>query len=426
MQEPLKYFLSLQDVKHPFCLYSGKGGRFSYVGVNPLKIIKIYPHFLDICGQKIPLKQGENPFDLLSEEMKVLQKSPGEYFRSGWVGFWAYEMASFADANLPKRDLPEDFLLGWWGYYEGVQVWENEEMKSSSVGAPLGAPKVSSSRMGGAASSAPALCRESYFSSLSKILSYIEAGDCYQVNFSQQFELPLPDQFSPKATFVDLAVRHPAPFSAYLDCGEKKIISLSPEEFIFLKGDTLRTSPIKGTRKRSLNVDEDAKLKKDLENSEKEKAELLMIVDLERNDLGKICEPASIQVKPLRQIVTYDYVYHAEAVVEGKIKANVSPLMATRAMFPGGSITGAPKKRAMEIIQELELEPRGIYTGAIGFYDVSGLTNLNIAIRSFEIEKGKIRFGMGGGIVADSDPLQEYEELFVKAKVFDELHYLSK
>ncbi len=421
MQGPLEYFLTLREQAHPFCLYSGGRGHFSYVGAHPSKIWKVYPHHMENGGQVIPLQKGDNPFELLAEEFRPDQKKIGDFFTSGWVGFWGYEMAPFADASLPKRNLPEDFLLAWWGYYGEVALWDRTDPAAAA------SPGVSRSPLGdlrycgeGAALRHPSenLNHESYLSSLSKIFSYIEAGDCYQVNFSQQFECPLPDPFSPEEAFVHLALTHPSPFSAYLDCGEKKIISLSPEEFLFLKGDFIRTSPIKGTRKRSPDLDEDEKLKKDLENSEKEKAELLMIVDLERNDLGKICEFGSIQANSLREIVTYDYVHHAEAVVEGKIKKSVSPLQATQALFPGGSITGAPKKRAMEIIQELETHPRGVYTGALGFYDHTGLTSLNIAIRSLEIEKGKIKFGMGGGIVADSEPLQEYEETLVKAKVF--------
>lgn len=415
MQDPLEYFLSLQDQKHPFCLVSGGQGK-AYVGVNPSKIWKIYPHHLESSGQVIPLRAGENPFKLLEEDFKPRSQESRNFFHSGWLGFWAYEMAPFADSSLPRRNLPDNFLLGWWAYYEGVKMWESDRCKGERPFAPTTIHSHVLHENN----------KSSYLSSLSKILSYIEAGDCYQVNFSQAFEMQCPSTFSPPEEFVKLVQKHPAPFSAYLDCGEKKIISLSPEEFLNISGDRIRTSPIKGTRRRSVVLSEDEIIKAELVHSEKEKAELLMIVDLERNDLGKVCESGSVKVTELRKIESFDYVHHALSVLEGRKRKEVSPLEATKSMFPGGSITGAPKKRAMEIIQELESHPRGIYTGALGFYDQTGLTNLNIAIRTLEIEAGKIKFCMGGGIVADSDPQKEYEELFVKAKVFDVFHHLSK
>lgn len=413
-QHPLQYFLDLQDKKHPFCLYSAGRGP-SYVGFSPSKICKVYPKHLEINDRKIDFENHQNPFDLL-EELFLPHSSKQDHFKEGWLGFWAYEMGQFADESFPKQNLPEDFLLGWWGYYNDVQVlngwrdWGPPNFRQQRAERAM--PKL------GVRSDRTCSSKLEYFSAISKILSYIEAGDCYQVNFSQTFEMDCPTGLSSMDYFVDLVQKHPAPFAAYLDCGEKKILSLSPEEFLHIQGDQIRTSPIKGTRPRSQEAENDKKMKEELEKSEKEKAELLMIVDLERNDLGKVCESGSVEVKELRKIESFDYVHHAVAEVVGRKKKGCSPLKVTRAIFPGGSITGAPKKRAMEIIQELEKNPRGIYTGAIGFYDVSGFTELNIAIRTLEIEKGKIRFGMGGGIVADSEPQKEYEELFVKAKVF--------
>ena len=417
LPEVLQYFLDQRDKKHPFCLYSGSREGYSYVGFNPQRICRVYPRHLEIDGNKILLNKNQNPFDLLEELFSPHSSMEQDYFKEGWLGFWAYEMASFADESFPKRDLPEDFLLGWWGYYQDVKHWEGSCPFSLPKSASL--EKLVAGKLWEAPSRVtPSSEKLNYFFSLSKILSYIEAGDCYQVNFSQRFEMDCPPDFDAPTKFLDLLQKHPAPFTAYLDCGEKNIISLSPEEFLSIHKDRIHTSPIKGTRPRGLTKEEDESLVKDLENSEKEKAELLMIVDLERNDLGKVCESGTIKVDSLRKIETYDYVHHAVAEVAGKIKKGVTPLQATRALFPGGSITGAPKRRAMEIIQELETEARGIYTGTIGFYDVSGFTRLNIAIRSMEIENGKIRFGMGGGIVADSEAEKEYEELFVKAKVF--------
>lgn len=421
---PLGFLLSIQDQAQAFCLYSGGLDRYSYAGARPCRTCKVYPGRLEIDGHVRPLSRGEDPFRILAREFS-LKEGSGEGLRSGWVGHWAYEMASFADASFPRRDLPEECLLACWAYYDTIWIWDHAAGRAYRSGAEPAwaaglrakAPQAASNFRWKASSS---IGEQAYLQALGKVLAYIAAGDCYQVNFSQRFACELPEGLRPAEEFARLALRHPAPYAAFLDCGSKQILSLSPEEFLSLDGDRLRTRPIKGTRRRGSTPAEDEAIRKELEENEKERAELLMIVDLERNDLGKVCETGSVRVLDLRRLVSYDYVHHALAIVEGKKKSEVNALEATRAMFPGGSITGAPKRRAMEIIQELESEARGVYTGAIGFYDQAGPARLSIAIRTLEIEGRRARFGMGGGIVADSDARQELQEIFVKAKVFEE------
>lgn len=415
-QQPLELLRKLSDQAHPFCFYSGSGGSFSYAASNPSKICKVYPKHLEIGDEKIVL-QGQDPFLLLEEEF-ALKGQGEEFLQAAWVGYWSYEMSRFADEHFPKRDLPDDFLLAWWGYYPSIWLWdhnrglliqEGEMPANSSVTPRRSSAKFPEFKFSG----------EDYQNAVQRILDYIDAGDCYQVNLAQVAEGEISDDFDAIEIFIRIALRHPSPFSAYLDCGTKKILSLSPEELLWMQGENIRTSPIKGTRRRGANTEEDARIRAELEQSKKEKAELLMIVDLERNDLGKVCEAGSVKVSALREILSLDYVHHAMAVIEGKKKKGLSPLEVTRALFPGGSITGAPKKRAMEIIQELESGPRGVYTGAIGFYG-NGLCHLNIAIRSLELEGNRAMLGMGSGIVSDSRPEEEYQELLTKAKAFGE------
>lgn len=260
--------------------------------------------------------------------------------------------------------------------------------------------------------------RSAYLEALQKIKNHLEQGDCYQVNLSQKFECEVPEDFSAFEYFLYLNAKHPAPYAAYLHFGDTQILSFSPELFLKKNKLELETRPIKGTQKRSLDSKEDHRLKQLLQSSPKERAELLMIVDLERNDFGKICEVASVKVSKLYEVETYDYVHHLQATVKGVLKKDLSFQEILKACFPGGSVTGAPKKKAMEIIRSLETHDRGVYTGALGWMNASGDFLFNLAIRTLEINKGKASFCVGGGIVMDSDLESEYEETLLKSKVF--------
>lgn len=261
--------------------------------------------------------------------------------------------------------------------------------------------------------------RGAYVAAVEKVRDYIAAGDIYQVNIAQHFKAPL--QESPADLYLRLRRLNPAPYAAYLDTGAFQILSSSPELFLQKKGRNLCTRPIKGTRPRGKNATEDARLCQELLASEKERAELLMIVDLERNDLGRVCEPGSVQVQSLYRIESYATVHHLVADVCGTLRAQTGLAELLRATFPGGSITGAPKVRAMEIIDELEQQERGIFCGAIGLIGLNGSLNLNIAIRTLlcsqQAEGGRqVHVSVGAGLVWDSDPQQEYEETLHKAE----------
>jgi anthranilate/para-aminobenzoate synthase component I len=242
---------------------------------------------------------------------------------------------------------------------------------------------------------------------------YIRAGDIYQVNLSQRLEAELP--LSPWVCYRRLADVSPAPFAAFLDCGPVQIISSSPELFLRLSGSHIQTRPIKGTRPRSADPTRDAQLSYELQTSAKEMAELVMITDLLRNDLGKICSYGSVQVPELARLERFPQVQHLVSTVEGELRSSMTHFGALASCFPGGSITGAPKIRAIEIIDELEPVTRGVYTGCIGYLGFNRESQLNIAIRTAVCAANKFYFHSGAGIVADSDPAAEYAETMAKA-----------
>lgn len=256
--------------------------------------------------------------------------------------------------------------------------------------------------------------KEEYLRAVKKVKEYIEAGDIYQVNLSQRFEAKT--TLSSFEIYRRLRKISPTCFSAYLDGGGFQILSSSPERFLSVERDLVATRPMKGTRARSANKKEDSYLKRQLLSSSKDKAELTMIVDLERNDLGKVCSYDSIKVTKLRELEKYNTVYQTTATIQGRLFKNKDRLDLLRACFPGGSVTGCPKIRAMEIIDELEPHQRLIYTGALGYLSFSGSMDFNILIRTILKKNDWLYFGVGGGIVADSYPEKEYQETLVKAK----------
>ncbi|MCX8053205.1 MAG: aminodeoxychorismate synthase component I, partial [Armatimonadetes bacterium] len=253
-----------------------------------------------------------------------------------------------------------------------------------------------------------------YLRAIERIKDYIAAGDCYQVNLSQRFEADLGT--SPWELYKTLRRINPAPHSCFIEIGELVLVSASPESFLSYNPvtRTVTTRPIKGTRPRGSTPEEDARLEFELAASEKDRAENLMIVDMERNDLGRVARYGSVRVPKLWEIEVHPNVFQMVSTVEAELAEDRDQVDLLRASFPGGSITGAPKVRAMEIIEELEPHRRGIYTGSAGFIDFSGRMELNIVIRSFVVHKERVYFHAGGGIVADSDPEMEYQETLDK------------
>lgn len=233
-------------------------------------------------------------------------------------------------------------------------------------------------------------------------------------------QLKIYSEKPPYSVFKKLRKNNPSPFGGYLNYDEFKIISASPERFLRVKDSVINTRPIKGTRPRGNSLQEDNIMKEELENSDKDKSELLMIVDLERNDLNKVCEKGSVVVEELFTIEEYATVFHLVSDIKGKLRSDLNVADLIQAAFPGGSITGAPKIRAMEIIDELERGKRGIYTGTFGYISLDGNCDLNIIIRTALYKDNNYYLGVGGGITCESDLEFEYEETLQKAKALIE------
>jgi para-aminobenzoate synthetase component 1 len=257
--------------------------------------------------------------------------------------------------------------------------------------------------------------RNGYLAAVRKAVDYIHEGDCFQVNLAQRLLTPM--TLRPLELYRRLRERNPAPFGAYFDLGDAVIMSASPERFLQVgAGGMVTTRPIKGTRPRGLTPEEDTERLIELTTSPKERAENVMIVDLLRNDLGRVCDYGSIHVESLCRLETYRYVHHLVSEVRGRLRPGMTVIDLLRAAFPGGSVTGAPKVRAMEIIAELEPTARGPYCGALGYLGFDGRADTNLLIRTFTSGRGWLQFPVGGGIVAESVPAREYDETWHKAQ----------
>ena len=326
-------------------------------------------------------------------------RSPGPVFR--WVGYLSYDLGRLFE-KLPATAVDE----------LGLPLLRlTRHVVGRGAAAAAASPTASPSRLANHLRSN--FTRQDYMEAVGRAIEYIAAGDIFQVNLSQRLEAEL--HVSAAQLYARLQASYPAWYAAFFDYGDHALVCNSPELFIRVEpGEDGRrrivTRPIKGTRPR------DAGMEEQLRNSIKDQAELNMIVDLERNDLGRICAIGSVRVTQTRMIEAHPTVYHGAATVEGTLRQDVHLVDLLHAVFPGGSITGAPKIRAMEIIEELERTQRGPYCGAIGYFESTGRIELNIAIRTMIVQNGRVHVSVGGGIVADSDPAQEYEETIVKAK----------
>jgi len=325
-------------------------------------------------------------------------------------------------SETPDDGMPRGFLGGWIDYESQfcLGIYEHTLVFDHADESWHGSPRLAAARRENFTPQwkpvefQPHTPRNDFLHMVRTAREYIAAGDIYQVNLSQQFSA----EFSGDAWayYERLRSISPAPYSAWLDLGERQVLSTSPECFLQMSGRHIRTRPIKGTRPRFAASDADEKSAYDLLTSPKEIAELVMITDLERNDLGQVCDFGSVRVSELLKMERYEQVFHLVSTVEGHLRDGITQAAALAACFPGGSITGAPKKRAREIIAELEPDARGLYTGALGFFGFNGESRFNIAIRTVIHEQGRLHFRVGAGIVADSDPEREYEETLHKAQ----------
>ena len=436
--DPLQLFRRLKQYPYAFFLDSSKTdpklGRFSILGCEPFLVFKSKGSFLSLewADGKIEKIRG-NPFLALKKILKRYNASnanPAIPFIGGGVGYFAYDLKDFVE-KLPSRaedDLGlSDCIVG---FYDTAFIYDNLSGRAYLVSS---AGRRSKERIGlfkeraseriierGPAFIHPSAPPESNFTkslyakAVEKAKYYIKKGDIYQVNLSQRFETDF--TADPLELYRRLRDFSPAPFSAYLDFDDVTILSSSPERFLLKKGNYIETRPIKGTRPRGDDAFSDSLLERELIDSHKDRAEHIMIVDLERNDLGRICRYGSVRPTELFHLEKYSTVFHLVSTVAGTLRRGVDAIDCLLATFPGGSITGAPKIRSMEIIEELEPVKRSVYTGAIGYISFDGNMDTSIVIRTFILKKDRIYFQVGGGIVADSDPDQEYQETLDKAK----------
>ena len=360
----------------------------------------------------------------------------------GWIICDAFTgVATFNDANGAQRTFPdpltalswmEAFPLGkepasrWIGFlsydlgrwFESLPSMAVDDLRlplfAFSYHRPTGQSPAYPEHQTATRPLTSTLTRRAFMSAVRRTIDYIQSGDVFQVNLSHRMSLG--NSAQPKEIWERALSKAPEHFAAFLDYGDFALISLSPELFLQVNGREVITRPIKGTRPLGPGM------QTDLLHSTKDKAELNMIVDLERNDLGRVCEIGSVKVIQPRTIETHRTVYHGVATIAATLRQEITFTDLLRAMFPGGSITGAPKIRAMQIIEELEPVRRGPYCGAIGYLAADGSMQFNVAIRTMILKDGLVHVPVGGGIVADSDPADEYEETLVKAKaMFDAL-----
>jgi len=420
-------------------------GRWSYLGARPAFTWTVRgDQATREDGSGARITETIRPFKLMAREFAAhAALRPDNYagpaFAGGWIALLGYDLGRDVE-RLPvhaQNDLPfpelrlafHEWVLAydhaegcWWfaslkpgtGADADALLRAHAVKRTSQPSPPI---KVRTSPL------APALhcnfTREDYEAAVRRALEYIAAGDIYQLNLSQRFESAWSG--SGLSLYQALCAVSPAPFGACLNVGPGlHVASISPELFLQVRDRNVVTRPIKGTRPRGATPEEDQRLAADLEASLKERAELTMIVDLERNDLGKVCDYGSVRVVSPGELEAHPTVFHRVATVTGRLHERRSVAELLRATFPGGSVTGAPKKRALELIEELEPARRGPYCGALGWIGADGNLELNLAIRTalFDVAQGKAWYQAGGGIVADSDPAREYDETLAKARAF--------
>ena len=403
--------------------------KYSFIGINQLEKFEVREGKCYLNSLELQGKDGFLELEQRIEKYKLDVKSDIPLI-GGYIGYISYDAGRMIEKlpNTAKEDLkiPDmRFIL-----YNNIIIFDlinkksyitslglNEESKDIEIienrilnAKPLEKIELKESNTKFYSN----FTKEEYINAIVSMKEYIRNGDIYIANMTQRFSCECKE----KAFNIYSKLRsiNKAPFSAYLNYDDFQVISSSPERFIQIKDRKVSTRPIKGTRPRGKNKEEDDLYRKELQNSEKDKSELLMIVDLERNDLNKVCIPGSVKVSELFKIEEYATVFHLVSTIDGTLDKNNSAVKCMREAYPGGSITGAPKIRAMEIIEELEGIKRNVYTGSIGYFDLRGNSDFNIVIRTILKKEDKAYFGVGGGITWESNEEEEYEETLQKAK----------
>ena len=433
--DPLKLFLELAPSGPGFLESCGEVRRVGHYSVLPLRVRETWQMqkgelVLHRGGEVIP--QPGDPFTTLGtilEQRRIdpIGRSP---FPGGFFGYFGYDLAG-AIEQLPQkadRDLPVPQL--WLAWVDVALVYDHDNSRAmlDSLDPEVDLEQLAHRirRVQARPTSCtpnpdiptpqPALNRQQFIERVEAARRYIAAGDIYQANLSCRFGSRVPADFDPATLYRKLRGINPSPFACYLQSPGVTIVSSSPERLVSLRGGIAETRPIAGTRPRGFTPPEDEQLGEELLAHPKERAEHIMLLDLERNDLGKVCRTGSVDVDELMVLERYSHVNHIVSNVRGELCANKGPFDLLRATFPGGTITGVPKKRCMEIIDELEPVGRGTYTGSAGYISATGEMDLNILIRSFQLVGNRLSYQVGAGIVADSDPEREWDECLAKGE----------
>lgn len=443
--DPLAAFAAIKHMPYSLLLDSADrahpASRYSFVMGQPIETIEAKGHKISITNWEQRLSFTGNPFAILEERLNVWVPQTTRIpnmppFQGGAAGLFGYDLGRILEKipatakdekNVPDmaigiydQVLAHDHLLKKsWIFTHARNAQEATRKRDhfiSLLTREVEPPSYEPVELDWYAN----FNRKTYSAAVQKVIDYIHAGDIFQANIAQRFDAQLPDEFDPFIHYVHLRKVNPAPFAAYMNLGKVKLSSSSPERFLTLKDNKVETCPIKGTRPRLSNFTKDRANQKDLLSSEKDRAENTMIVDLLRNDLSKVCEPHSIEVPALCKLESFASVHHLVSTITARLKGECGPIDLLRACFPGGSITGAPKIRAMEIIEEIEPTRRAAYCGSIGYIGFDGSMDTNILIRTLSFHNNKVSLQTGGGIVAESDPESEYQETLDKAhKILD-------
>jgi para-aminobenzoate synthetase component I len=455
---PAEALGAFERLPYPLLLESAAAnphtGRYSYLMADPFSLLRDRANDAASRQPSVAHDHGADPFERLRSLMAAhrLPAIPDlPPFQGGAAGYFGYDLCRSLErlpAHLHDDLVLPDIVVGlydWtiaWDHLlgrcwlistglpdSGVARGERARRRAAMVHERLNDARASDARrttrepardsavpthaVPGHEGLRSNFSRDGFLEAVGRVREYILAGDIFQANLSQRLQAPLSG--SPLSLYRRLRHGTPAPYAAYFDVGEAVLVSSSPELFLRLRGSSVETRPIKGTSPRSADPLEDARRVAALERSEKDRAENVMIVDLLRNDLSRVCRDDSIEVPRLCEIESHGPVHHLVSTVTGELRPGCEAIDLLRASFPGGSITGAPKIRAMEVIAELEPTRRGPYTGSVGFVGFDGSMETSIVIRTFVVKAGVAYFQVGGGIVADSDPAREYQETMDKA-----------
>ena len=407
--------------------YSNQG-RYDIIAADPVCTLVTHGDITEITRNNLTIKSSADPFDLVKQQLGSDFTGFDDLpFNGGAIGYFSYDLARRLEFLPVIAEDAEHIAEMAVGIYHWAVIVDHQQQKSYLVGHDCEEqqwqalitqfshkPQQQAHEAFKVVSAINANMDKAYYTrAFDRIKQYLKEGDCYQVNLAQRFVARC--EGDPWSAYQTLRQLNAAPFSCYLNLPEVQVLSSSPERFLKLTKGVVETKPIKGTRPRKQDATEDRQQIKSLESSHKDRAENLMIVDLLRNDISKTCKKGSVKVPVIFNVESYATVHHLVSTVTGLLADGQHALDLLKSCFPGGSITGAPKIRAMEIIEELEPNRRGIYCGAIGYIGFDGNMDTNIAIRTLVHSKNTIRFWAGGGIVNDSVVEEEYQESFDKA-----------